>query len=331
MQKKITNLSVVVPVYCSQNILSHLVERLAGVLPNLVEDYELILVNDASPDQTWDVVVAMCKKHNWIKGIHLSRNFGQHNTLLCGIRHARFDLIATMDDDLQNPPEELEKLLRAMEEGCDVVYGYPQDYQQSLWRRFSSALVRCAMVPALGAKNAMSVSPFRVFRARLCRAFQDFAAPNVSLDVLLSWGTTRFAAIPVAHARRLSGQSTYSLTKLLDLAMSMLIGFSVLPLRLAGLMGFLFAIFGLLVLGFVLVRFLFFGSVVPGFTFLASIVAIFSGVQLLILGIIGEYMARTHFNSTRKPPYVIMKTVGFDDSCDNQGAHQSQVMQGVPE
>ena len=136
------NLSVVVPVYRAEQSLPLLVERLQTVLPTLAEAFELILVNDGSPDRSWDTVEDLASTHDWVRGIDLMRNFGQHNALLCGIRAARYEIVVTMDDDLQHPPEEIHKLLEKLQEGCDVVYGIPEKKEQGLWRNLGSEIGR---------------------------------------------------------------------------------------------------------------------------------------------------------------------------------------------
>src|SRR5208337_3907948 len=260
------SLSVVVPVYRSEAILPDLVQRLSQVLPSLAEQFELVFVNDCSPDRSWDVISDLAGKYPWIHPINLMRNYGQHNALLCGIRAARYDVIVTMDDDLQHPPEEIPKLLQVLAGGYDVVYGTPEREQHGLGR--------------------------------------DFA----------SWGTNRFAATPVSHRPRQQGTSGYTFRKLMTHAMNMMTGFSTMPLQMASLIGFVFTLFGVFVLAYVVVRYFVHGNPVPGFPFLASIVALFSGAQLFALGIIGEYLARMHFRSMQKPPYVVRLQVMKNDA-----------------
>jgi len=233
------------------------------------------------------------------------RNYGQHNALLCGIRTTRYDLIVTMDDDLQHPPEEIPKLLAKLGEGFDVVYGTPQQEQHGLGRDMASWFTKLALQNVMGAEIARQVCAFRAFRAQVAKAFEHYEGSFVSIDVLLTWGTNRFAAIPVTHKPRKEGASGYTFRKLMTHAMNMMTGFSTMPLQIASLVGFIFTAFGFLVLAYVLARYLLSGNPVPGFPFLASIVAVFSGAQLFALGIIGEYLARMHFRSMQKPPYVV--------------------------
>jgi glycosyltransferase involved in cell wall biosynthesis len=298
-------LLVVIPVYRSEVILPELVSRLAAVLPSLALNYELVLVNDCSPDRSWDVISQLVQAYPWVRGINLMRNYGQHNALLCGIRAARYDVIVTMDDDLQHPPEELPKLLERLADGYDVVYGTPQQQQHGLGRDFASLVTKLALQNVMGAEIARQVCAFRAFRAQVAKAFANYEGSFVSIDVLLTWGTNRFASIPVDHAPRKQGTSGYTFRKLMTHAMNMMTGFSTMPLQLASLIGFVFTLLGIFVLAYVVVRYFVYGNPVPGFPFLASIVALFSGAQLFALGIIGEYLARMHFRSMQKPPYVV--------------------------
>lgn len=299
------SLSVVVPVYKSEAILPDLGQRLSQALPSLAEEYELILINDCSPDRSWDVISDLARQHSWIRPINLMRNYGQHNALLCGIRAARYDVIVTMDDDLQHPPEEIPKLLKVLADGFDVVYGTPEQEQHGLGRNFASWVTKLALQNVMGAEIAREVCAFRGFRAQVAKAFAHYEGSFVSIDVLLTWGTNRFASTPVKHRPRAQGTSGYTFRKLMTHAMNMMTGFSTMPLQMASLIGFVFTLFGLAVLAYVVIRYFVQGGSVPGFPFLASIIALFSGAQLFALGIIGEYLARMHFRSMQKPPYVV--------------------------
>lgn len=239
-----------------------------------------------------------------VRGLNLMRNYGQHNALLCGIRAARYEVIVTMDDDLQHSPEEIPRLLARLEEGFDVVYGAPKAEQNGLMRALASRITRLALSAAVGSDVAKNVSAFRVFPTQLREAFAAYQSPFVSIDVLLTWATTRFGATTVAFQPRHSGSSNYSFTKLVRHALDMMTGFSTAPLQLASLIGFTCTLFGLAVFIYVFVRYCLEGSV-PGFPFLASIIAIFSGAQLFALGVIGEYLARMHFRSMKRPAYVV--------------------------
>lgn len=303
-------LSVIVPVYNSAATLPMLVQRIAPVLGGLQRPYELILVDDGSRDESWETVRSLARQHAWIRGIGMMRNFGQHNALLAGLRAARFSVAATMDDDLQHPPEELPKLLGSLEQGGqDVVYGTPLDQPHEWWRALSSRITKLALSSVMGAGIASQVSAYRVLRTPLRAGFSGYDGPFVSLDVLLTWATTRFSSVPVEHRPRASGKSNYTFRKLVQHSLTMMTGFSVRPLQVSSMLGFAFSLFGFAVLAYVIIRFVIEGGRVPGFPFLASIIAIFSGAQMFALGIIGEYLSRMHFQTMNRPPYVIRDEV----------------------
>lgn len=299
------SVSVLVPVFNSEENLEPLVARVKAALEPRTERFEILLVNDGSRDRSWEVVSALAARYPFVRGIDLMRNYGQHNGLLCAIRAARYETAVTLDDDLQNPPEEIPKMLAKLEEGFDAVYGTPSHQRHGFWRNAASAVTKLTLQTVMGAETAKHVSAFRAFRTSLRDAFAGFQGPFVSIDVLLTWGTSRFAAVPVAHEPRAAGPSNYTFRMLVAHAFNMMTGFSILPLQLASLMGFLLAFLGVGIFVYVLAVYLLFGNPVRGFPFLASIISIFSGAQLLALGIIGEYIARMHFRMMDRPTYAV--------------------------
>lgn len=289
-------------------MLPDLLNRLGPVLCNYAREFEVIMVNDCSRDDSWDVIVEQSRKFSWLRGVNLMRNYGQHNAVLCGIRVARYELVVTMDDDLQNPPEEIPKLLSGISEGRDVVYGTPARQQHGLFRGMASQITKMVLQGAMGAETARRISAFRMFRTFLRDAFSGYRSPFVNIDVLLTWGTSSFSSIPVRHEPRREGVSNYTVRKLVLHALNMMTGFSTLPLQIASIIGFSLTLFGIGVLLYVVGKYFILGYSIPGFPFLASIISIFSGAQLFALGMIGEYLARMHFRSMEKPSYVIRNT-----------------------
>ncbi len=235
------------------------------------------------------------------------RNYGQHNATLCGVREARYEVIVTMDDDLQNPPREIPKLLEKLAEGHDVVYGVARKRQQAWWKNLASVIVKRAIAYVMGLRTVRDIGAFKAFRADLRKSFEDFKSPDVLVDVLLSWGTSRFASVTVEEAPRTVGKSNYNLFKLIKVSLLVLTSYTTIPLRFASIVGFLFTLFGMGVLIYVLTVYFTAGSI-PGFPFLASTIIIFSGVQLFALGIIGEYLARVFERTGGKHTYVIGRT-----------------------
>ena len=271
----------------------------------MTPSFEIILVDDGSDDGSWSVIEAASRDDARIRGIRLSRNYGQQNALLCGIRAARHDLIVTMDDDLQHPVSEIARLVAALGPGSDVVYGVSPTAPHGRWRALASNLTKLALAGAMGAETARHVSAFRVFRTRLRDGFTEYRGPSVSIDVLLSWTTSRFAAVAVQNAPRAHGRSGYTVSALLRHALDLMTGFSTWPLQVASLIGFGFVLFGVMAFLFVLANYAMRGSAVPGFAFLASMITIFAGAQLFALGIFGEYLARIHFRGLNRPAYLV--------------------------
>ena len=308
------SLAVVIPVYNGAATLPALIDRLVPVVRATGAPYEIILVNDGSRDTSWATIEALCGRHPEIRGIDLMRNYGQHNALLCGIRASRHDVIVTLDDDLQQPPEEIPRLLAKLAEGHDVVYGTPEQDPHGVWRNIGSRIAKAALATATGGAVAPMVSAFRAFRRTVKPAFEEYRSPLLSIDVLLTWATTNFAAVPVRSDRRQSGGSNYRFRSLARHAMNLMTGFSLIPLQLATLVGFAFTLFGLGVLAFVVGRFLLSGTTVAGFPFLASIVAIFSGAQLFALGILGEYLGRMHMRTMDRPAYIVRTATTRSDA-----------------
>ncbi len=297
---------MIVPVYRSAETLRALHHRLVKTLESAVPSFEIILVEDCGGDYSWRVINEIAAADTRVRGIKLARNYGQHNALLCGIRAAKGDLIVTIDDDLQNPPEEVPKLLVKLGEDFDVVYGSPANETHGFLRNQASRITKFALQGSMGVESASKVSAFRVFRTRLRDTFEAYRSPTVNIDVLLTWGTTRFSSVDVRQDERIIGDSGYNLRKLINHAINMMTGFSVLPLQIASLLGITFGVVGLLILVYVIGGYIINGDAVPGFPFLASIIAIFSGVQLFALGIFGEYLARMHFRSMDRPPYATL-------------------------
>lgn len=298
------NLSVVVPVYNGADTIDLLTERLQAILPTVAERFELVLVNDDSPDQSWDVIQRLAESYPWVRGVALMRNAGQHNATLCGIREARYEVIVTLDDDLQNPPEYIPVLLEKLNEGYDVVYGVPKKREQAWWKGLFAATVKSSIASVMGLRPVRDIGAFRLFRAHLRRAFAHYEGPDVLVDVLLSWGTRRFASVQVDEAPREAGVSNYNFWKLVKVFLLVLTSYTTIPLRLASIIGFIFTLFGFFVLVYVLTIF-FTDWSIPGFPFLASTISIFSGVQLFSLGIIGEYLARVFERTGGRRSYTI--------------------------
>ncbi len=301
--------SVVIPCYGSQLTLEPLIERLHGSLDGLrqvgrIDEFEVILVVDGSPDNTASIAVRLADESPHVTAILMRRNFGQHNALVAGIRAARMDVVVTMDDDLQHPPEEIGSLLEALDADVDLVYAVPIEEEHGVFRSIASRGVKSALRMS-GVPNAKLVGAFRAFRTSLREGFRDVNDAQVNLDVLLSWVTTRVRSVATRMDQRAAGQSAYSVRQLVRHTMNMVTGYGTVPLKLATWLGFACGLLGAVLLVIVIVRFFIAETTVPGFTTLAALISLFAGAQMVTIGIIGEYLGRQHFRSMSRPMYVI--------------------------
>ena len=300
------SISVVIPVYRSENSIGPLVTQLGDTLPSITDNYEVVLVEDSGGDGSWEMVQSLSRDYAWVRGFKLMRNYGQHSALLCGIRAARNEVIVTMDDDLQHPVEKIADLVSLVTSEHDVAYGTPLRQRHTVLRNLASLITKWVLQGAMGAETARSISAFRAFKSTLRDAFADYRGPLVNIDVLLTWGTSRFVAIPTPHAPRTIGASNYTFGKLVTHTFNMVTGFSTLPLRFASAVGLLMTVFGLVILVYIILSQAFaFQFQVPGFTFTASLISIFAGAQMFTLGVIGEYLARMHLRIMDRPAYVV--------------------------
>ncbi len=303
------DLSIVIPVYNSVNTLESLLVRLSKVILPITSNYEIILVDDGSYDGSWAVIQSLREAYGGhLIAVQLMRNYGQHNTLMCGLSMVRGEYVVTMDDDLQNPPEEIPKLLAYIKlHDLDLVYGCPNTRSHSAWRNLGSNLVWHFYRTVF--RNQVTPTPFRIMRHQLAKSVMFYDLNFTYLDGLLAWCTTRIAGVDVEHHPRAQGSSGYSLGKLLVLALNLYTNFSLIPLQVVSGLGFITAASGFLIGIYYLILYLASSIAVPGFASTIVAILILGGAQLLALGVIGEYLGRLHLNVNRKPQYVIRHCV----------------------
>ncbi len=308
-----SGVSVVVPVYGGGSAIQEVVRRTQAVLGEYGIASEILLIDDASPPPTCDIARRLAESTDGVVLLRLARNSGQHAALLAGVRSASHPVTVTLDDDLQNPPEEIPQLFARLAEGdVDVVYGYTPQTSHSRFRRLASLLVRRLVSSIVGSEAIVYLGPFRAFRTDLRGGFAGAVGPGVSLDVLLGWATQRFGHVEVRHDARADGASGYTLRKLVRFAFDTLTGYSTALLNVVTVLGFAAVTLGLGILTWVLSRYLIDGTTVAGFPFLASSIALFSGAQMLSLGIIGQYLGRIHLRVQGRPSYHIAERVSSD-------------------
>lgn len=304
------DISVVIPCYRSEQTLRPLVDAIFAALSepaaaSLVSQFEVVLVVDGCADGTADVANKLAAAHPNVRAIELRRNYGQHNALLAGIARAKHEVVVTMDDDLQHRPDQITSLLAPLARGdVDLVYGVAREEEHGFWRSAASRTVKQGLAVA-GVPAAEDVSAFRAFWTAQREGFTHIEDPYVSLDVMLSWTTTSIARVVVQMDQRLVGTSGYSIRALLRHAMNMITGYSNLPLRIVAWLGGFCALIGIVLVSVVIWKYAAGDTTVAGFTTIAAMVAVFSGAQMLSIGIIGEYIGRLHTRSTGKPTFLI--------------------------
>jgi undecaprenyl-phosphate 4-deoxy-4-formamido-L-arabinose transferase len=306
---KSPDVTVVVPVYGGESTIEALVEGLRGALEGASLTFEVLLICDRPRDGSWAIASRLAAADKRVAAVLLGRNFGQHPATLLGIRMAQGATIVTMDEDLQHSPEEVPRLVLASRASGGIVYGVASRLQHGAWRNFTSRTAKRFLARFVGFSAATDLSAFRAFPARLRDAFERYEGRNVAIDVLLSWSGAATSTVVCEHAPRQGGASGYTFRKLLNYMLDLTVAYSTAPLRVASALGLLSVVVAVLVGLFIVANYLIRGSAVPGFAFIALSIAMFSGVQLLSIGVMGEYLGRLYENSLRKPQYTVEAVV----------------------
>lgn len=311
-QVPIRDVSVVIPTFMGRQGLPELVERIQHTFRANDIDGEIIIVNDDSPDGSWECICELSQQHRNVRGYNLMRNYGQHGAALCGIRAATKSVIVTMDDDLQHRPESIPEMLTKINEGYDVVFAAAKKMPHPPWRNFLSVNWKRFLTWLIGRTAVLPPSAYIAFRQEVRQSFDNYRSPDVVLSLCFAWSSTRIATIYVDHDFRKYGETTYTLRKLFGMTMRMFTAYSIAPLRFASFIGFFFFLFGGAVTVYTM-SIAFTQHTVPGFAFLASLVAIMGGAQLFALGMMGEYLALMYKRNLDRPAYVIRSTTAQTD------------------
>lgn len=317
-------LSVVAPCYNEEAGLAELHSRVAAVARQLVgEDFELVLVNDGSRDGTWAGIRALCAHDPHVVGINLSRNYGHQLALSAGLSLCRGERILVVDADLQDPPELLPEMMRLMDAGADVVYGQRTDREGETWFKSRTAYLFYRLLDRLVDVDIhVDTGDFRLINRKVLDVLNAMPERHRFFRGMVSWIGLRQVPLRYRRQPRLTGRTSYGLGKMLILALDAITGFSILPLRIASLVGFFLAGFGAVALTWVLIVKAF-GNSVEGWTSVMAIQIILGGAQLLVLGIFGEYLGRMFFEVKRRPLYVI------DDICEGENATSAPWHEGA--
>jgi len=303
--------SVVVPVYNSEETLNILYDRIVNTLEVYKKHFEIIFVDDGSIDNSWEKIRMISMGDKRVSGIQLMRNFGQANATICGLRHSEGKWVITIDDDLQNPPEEISKLIDTMENNpaLDVVIGKPIDKKQALWRTLGSDLLNYISSYIFTKGNVIKLTSFRIITRSVVEHLLRIQAPHLATGASLCSITSRIQNITVKHEHRMSGESGYSLSKLYRLSLSKFLSYSTFPLRFLAIAGII-GIFSSVVLGmFYFYRYLSGGIGVAGWTTLVLLMVGLAGFNFFAFGIIGEYLLRIMQSVYGMPQYQIRQYI----------------------
>ena len=297
--------SVVVPVFNEEDNLGPLVTRVSKVMTEVGKPFEILFVDDGSRDATPILLRALVKENPHVRAVCFTRNYGQEAAVQAGYLHARGLWILQMDGDLQNPPEDIPKLLVKESEGWDIVYGVRKNRQDPLFRKLASQAMRWVMRRMLSIELPEDISTFRLMRASTAKLLAELPERNKFLSALACWVGAKYTTVDVGHAARAAGRTKYNLGKLVNHTFDLVVGFSSKPLRYVGILGLSVAALGFLVAVRAVIYKLIYGTAVTGWTSLIATVAVLGGMQLLALSLIGEYVARIYVQAQARPTFLV--------------------------
>ncbi|MBB4172083.1 glycosyltransferase family 2 protein [Rhizobium sp. BK538] len=304
------DVSIVVPVYNGSETIGVLRDQIDAVLSNtnFANSYEVVFVNDRGPVDAWPAICSLAERHPEVVGINLRRNFGQHNATMAGIAHARGEVIVIMDEDLQHPPAAIEALVDAVRRGADVCYTRYHNRQHATWKKWGSSFNDFMAGLLLKKPRGLYLSSFKAIHRDVAKDILRYTGPYPYIDGLLLATTSSIEAIDIDHQPRLAGESSYNLKRLVSLWLKMATGSSVYPLRIATFVGFLVALLSLLALVGVVVSRIANPDLEPGWASVIVTILFVGGVQMVFLGIIGEYVGRIYIRLNRPPQFVVKET-----------------------
>ena len=318
-------LSVIIPMFNEETVLPVLFERLTRVLDDIGESYEILCVDDGSSDATGSMLAEAHAKDPRIRVLTLSRNFGKEIALTAGLDHANGQAVLPLDADLQDPPELISQFLAHWREGYDVVYGVRRERTSDSWlKRITANLFYKTLGRMAGLEIPANAGDFRLMDRRVVDSLDRLRERNRFMKGLFAWIGFRQIAVEYDRPARAAGKTKYNYWRLWNLALDGITGFSTVPLRSAGYVGFLTAIFAIFYGIFLIIRTLIYGVDVPGYASLMAVVLLLGGVQLMVLGIIGEYLGRVFKETKHRPLYILDSTLGISKDQSGQGARASE-------
>lgn len=305
------DISVVLPCYNTSGSLEILANRLVKVLENETKTFEIIMVNDCSPENDWTVIQELSKKDKRVKGLNLSRNFGQYEAITAGLDYSKGDNVVLMDADLQDLPEELPKLLRGIERGNDIVYGVRADRKDKFFKKLASSIFHKLFSYFSGTKTDRGIATYAVYSRKVVDVITSMRERYREIYILSNWVGFKVEKVEVVHAKREIGETSYDFKKGLDLALGAMFAYSDKPLKLSVILGFILSFSSLLYGLFNFIRALLGYETVPGWTSLIVSVWFLGGLILSFLGIIGIYIGKIFEEVKSRPLYIIKDEVNF--------------------
>ena len=306
-------ISIVVPVYNEEGNLGKLFDRLYQVMQGIGRPFEIIFTDDGSRDRSLEMLKLLVKSHPEVRVVEFNGNFGQHMAIMAAFEISRGEIIVTLDADLQNPPEEIPKLVAAVEQGHDVVGSIRQHRQDSFFRKMASLSVNIITRKMTGMQMSDYGCMLRAYHRNVVDNINRCDESSTFIPALAQTFAANPGEVVVAHAERTEGESKYSLYKLIRLNFDLMTGFSVVPLQIFALLGILTSLFAVAFAGFLLVRRFIVGAEVEGVFTLFAILFFFIGITIFGIGIVGEYVGRIYQEVRRRPRYVVRKVHGAED------------------
>lgn len=308
-------LSIVVPVYRSAACLAELARRVQDDVGRHFETYELILVNDDSPDESWDVVVRLAREYDFITGVNLRRNVGQDNAIMAGLHVARGEVVVIMDDDLQHQPADIYALHQQIHNGFDVVYAQFKYKKQLLWKNLGSWFNDRVAVVMLGKPKDIYMSPFKAIRRGVVDELIKYNGPYPYVDGLLFTVTSNITQLAVAHHTRFAGKGNYNLVRSIGVWLKLVTGFSVIPLRMAILLGTTMSLVSFLLASYFVIEALVLQHEPPGWPSVIVAILFIGGIQLIGIGALGEYIGRIFITQNQRPQFTIKDIHRGGEAC----------------
>tara|TARA_B100001029_G_C15048711_1_gene449072 strand:+ start:419 stop:1357 length:939 start_codon:yes stop_codon:yes gene_type:complete len=309
MNKNYSLYSVVIPVYNSEKIILQTVNQIESTFKDNNLNYELVLVNDCSTDNSWEIIKKMATKNEKITAINLLKNYGQHNANMCGFRETQGDFIITIDDDLQNPPSEIIKLINKINDGYDLVIGQFKSKKHNLYRRLGSKFIGWLNRKIFNVKENLVLSNFRIANKDLIKRICNDNSFNPYIPGLFLKYSSKRANVEVEHAERYDGKSNYTLSKIFNLVLNLLFNHSSIPLKFGLIIGLFFSLTSFFASLYFLVSAIITGTSVPGWSSIVVALSFFNGLLILLISLIGQYIIRILSEVQSQPTYQIIEKV----------------------